>query len=60
MIASHAMSVRLNTWSSGASYSGLRSTDAHLSRLVHVSSGVRPLKGGKPARNSKRMQPRDQ
>jgi len=58
--ASHAISVRLKIRSSGLSYSGLRRTLVQFLRLVQVSSGVLPLKGGKPARNSKRMQPRDQ
>lgn len=58
--ASHAMSVRLKMRSSGLSYSGLRSTLVQFFRLVQVSSGVLPLNGGNPARNSNRIQPRDQ
>lgn len=60
VIASHAVSVRLKMRSSGVSYSGLRRTFVQLLRLVHVSFVVLPLKGGKPARNSKSIQPRDQ
>jgi hypothetical protein len=60
VIASHATSERLKMRSSGLSYSGLRRTFVQFLRLVQVSSGVLPLKGGKPARNSKSIQPRDQ
>ena len=35
-------------------------TFCQLRRFVHVSSDVAPEKGGKPAKNSKRMQPSDQ
>lgn len=46
--------------SSGLSYSGRRSTFVQFLRFVHVSSGVLPLKGGKPDKNSNRMHPNDQ
>ena len=60
VIASHATSVKLKIKSSGLSYSGRRKTLVQFLRLVHVSSGVPPLKGGKPARNSNKMHPKDQ
>src|SRR6266702_740037 len=60
VMASQATSVRLKIRSSGLSYSGRRRTLVQFLRLVHVSSGVPPLNGGKPARNSNRIHPNDQ
>lgn len=60
LMQSQAVSDKLKIRSSGLSYSGRRNTFCQFFKFAQVSSGVPPVNGGKPDKNSNRMQPRDQ